>query len=336
MRTVNFYIVCVLHQPRKKREDKFFHCLANTVFYKNRKRELNPHSLLVTVILIYFSKIQQLPVTVIIKCFQPDMIQSSKIVGNQRPTLSDNIFLNSIEFDTSSGNLISKIREHLLRFPCLDADYEDVVYFSHVRWLSRAATLKRFWNLLPEIKQFLVMKHRDITLLENYEWLNDLAFLIDITQMLSDLNLKLQGKDQLVHKMFEHVESFLARLMLIKNQLLSKKTTHLSTLSERVSESIDHDKYCGLLEKLEDEFENRCQDFKKAKIHLAMFSDPFTVNAETAQDEFQFELLDLQSNSGLKTAHRENSLLDFYKKYLSLEKLSSSVQACYDLLFSFW
>ena len=37
------------------------------------------------------------------------------------------------------------------------------------------------------------------------------------------------------------------------------------------------------------------------------------------QEEFQFELLDLQSNSGLKTAHRENSLLDFYKKYLSLE-----------------
>ena len=46
--------------------------------------------------------------------------------------------------------------------------------------------------------------------------------------------------------------------------------------------------------------------------------DHFTVNAETAQEEFQFELLDLQSNSELKTAHRENSLLDFYRKYLSL------------------
>ena len=105
-----------------------------------------------------------------------------------------------------------------------DADYKDDVYFSHVRWLSKAATLKRFWNLLPEIKQFFIIEHRDITLLENCEWLNDLAFLIDITQMLSDQNLKLQGKDQLVHKMFEHVESFLAKIMLIINQLLSKKT----------------------------------------------------------------------------------------------------------------
>jgi len=161
------------------------------------------------------------------------------------------------------------------------------------------------------------MKTGDITLLENLEWLNNLAFFIDVTQILSDLNLKLQGKDQLVHRMFEHVESFMAKLMLIKNQLLSK-TTHLSTLTERVAESIDHTKYCGLLENLQDEFESRFQDFKKAKIDFALFSDPFTVNAETAQEEFQFELLDLQSNSEMKTAHRENSLLDFYRKYLSL------------------
>ena len=162
------------------------------------------------------------------------------------------------------------------------------------------------------------MKHRDITLLENCNWLNDLAFLLHITQILSDLNLKLQGKDELVRKMFEHVESFMAKLMLIKNQLLSKKTTHLFTLTERVAQSIDHTKYCGLLENLQNEFESRFQDFKNAKIDLAMFSDPFTVNAEAAQKEFQFELLDLQSNSELKTAHRENSLLDFYRKYLSL------------------
>ena len=36
--------------------------------------------------------------------------------------------------------------------------YEDVVYFSEVRWLSKAATLKRFQLLLPEIKVFLKEK----------------------------------------------------------------------------------------------------------------------------------------------------------------------------------
>ena len=36
--------------------------------------------------------------------------------------------------------------------------YGDVVYFSKVRWLSKAATLKRFQLLLPEIKVFLEEK----------------------------------------------------------------------------------------------------------------------------------------------------------------------------------
>ena len=29
----------------------------------------------------------------------------------------------------------------------MDCDYPDVVYFSAVRWLSRAVTLRRFWKL---------------------------------------------------------------------------------------------------------------------------------------------------------------------------------------------
>ena len=33
---------------------------------------------------------------------------------------------------------------------------DDVIYFSNVRWLSRASTLKRFWLLKDEIKMFLL------------------------------------------------------------------------------------------------------------------------------------------------------------------------------------
>ena len=88
------------------------------------------------------------------------------------------------------------------------SEAEDVIYFSQVRWLSRAATLKRFWILLPEIVLFLKIKGKDTSLLENIDCLNDLAFLIDMTQMLMELNLKLQGKDQLISKLFENVETF--------------------------------------------------------------------------------------------------------------------------------
>ncbi|XP_067929495.1 general transcription factor II-I repeat domain-containing protein 2A-like [Watersipora subatra] len=98
----------------------------------------------------------------------------------------------------------------------LDSDYPDVVYFSAVRWLSRASTLKRFWNLRKEIMTFMVNKQPDVACLTDDDSLNDLAFLTDITQHFSDLNVKLQGKFQLVNKIFEHICSFEKKLLLFR------------------------------------------------------------------------------------------------------------------------
>ena len=74
--------------------------------------------------------------------------------------------------------------------------YKDVVYFSKVRWLSKAANLKRFQLLLPELKVFLEEKKQSVGFSENEEWLNDLSFFAEITEVLTELNLHLQGKDQ--------------------------------------------------------------------------------------------------------------------------------------------
>ncbi|XP_065675641.1 general transcription factor II-I repeat domain-containing protein 2A-like [Hydra vulgaris] len=164
------------------------------------------------------------------------------------------------------------------------SEAEDVIYFSQVRWLSRAATLKRFWILLPEIVLFLKIKGKDTSLLENIDCLNDLAFLIDMTQMLMELNLKLQGKDQLISKLFENVETFVLKLKLLKQQLSSKVLVHF-----------------------------------KEKNELDLFAHPFSIKAETVRNEFQMELIELQNNKDLKEAYKEVELLEFYKKYMSIE-----------------
>ena len=76
----------------------------------------------------------------------------------------------------------------------LDCDFPDVVYFSAERRLITAATLKRFLNLRQENKLFLESKYQNVAFLSNKDWLNVLAFITDIAQHLSELNLKLQGK----------------------------------------------------------------------------------------------------------------------------------------------
>ena len=90
----------------------------------------------------------------------------------------------------------------------LDTDYPDISYFSLVRWLSRGDTLKRFWSLRNETKSFMESKNQDVAFLSNVEWLNDLAFLTDVTQHLSKLNKQLQGRNQPANAMFKHITSF--------------------------------------------------------------------------------------------------------------------------------
>ena len=51
-------------------------------------------------------------------------------------------------------------------------------------------------------------KHQNVAFLGDENWLNDLAFLTDIARHFSELNLKLQGKSQLVNKMFDNICAF--------------------------------------------------------------------------------------------------------------------------------
>ena len=46
-------------------------------------------------------------------------------------------------------------------------------------------------------------KKKKVEFIENEEWLNDFSFLVDITEILANLNLHLQGKDQLCSSMFD-------------------------------------------------------------------------------------------------------------------------------------
>ncbi|XP_076373036.1 general transcription factor II-I repeat domain-containing protein 2B-like [Tachypleus tridentatus] len=197
----------------------------------------------------------------------------------------------------------------------LDSEYSDVLYFSAVRWLSRVATLKRFWNLREEMKFFMESKRQNVDFLSNENWLNDLAFLTDITQHLSDLNLKLQGKSQLVNKLFEHICAFEKKLELFQVQLRRAILTHFTCLATRKLEfpNLDCTKYGTSVQKLRDEFANRFPDFRQTEIRLKLFAQPFDLAVEDSPDDCQMELIELQADMDTKRKFSENSLLDFYK-----------------------
>ena len=90
---------------------------------------------------------------------------------------------------------------------------------------------------MPEIKQFMEKKKKNVEFIEYEEWLNDFSFLVDITEILANLNLHLQGKDQLCISMFDRITSFTKKLELFIAQQKAGEILHFRSLSERVQNS---------------------------------------------------------------------------------------------------
>jgi hypothetical protein len=83
-------------------------------------------------------------------------------------------------------------------FEQTETQYGDVVYYLAVKWLSRGAVLKRFFHLQSEIDIFMTEKGKTVPLLSDDKWILELAFLVDITTYLNELNVKLQGEGKLL------------------------------------------------------------------------------------------------------------------------------------------
>ena len=67
----------------------------------------------------------------------------------------------------------------------------------NLRTLSRGAVLKRFFYLREEIENFMKKKGKPVLEFQSSEWMQNLAFMVDITQHLSNLNKMLQGRKRL-------------------------------------------------------------------------------------------------------------------------------------------
>jgi len=73
-------------------------------------------------------------------------------------------------------------------------------------------------------------KQRLVPELRNYEWLLDLCFLVDIVEKLNQLNISLQGKNNLIIDTFNHIKLFKKKLLLFESQLKNNNVQHFPLL----------------------------------------------------------------------------------------------------------
>ena len=183
-----------------------------------------------------------------------------------------------------------------------DADHQNLLYHSRVRWLSLGKVFQRVWELKGEINTFLelVGKSDEFPELSDKNWLCDFAFAVDIFSHMNELNVKLQGKEQFVHSMYTNVTAFKSKLTLFIRQISNKSFDHFPTLATQVEATQNTKKYSKSLEDLHGEFCRRFSDFETIIRSLQLVSCPLSQDPETAQPELQLELIDLQSDSVFK------------------------------------
>jgi hypothetical protein len=183
-------------------------------------------------------------------------------------------------------------------------------------WLSCSKVLKQFWDLKEEICQFLMSKNQDITLFSDTVWLQDLSFMVDITKHLSDLNLKLQGKDQIITNMCDQVNAFKCKLVLWEKQLKNENLMHFQTCNmykSNLGATASYEKYAEKILSLRAEFETRFADFKSLEDKFSLFSSIFSINIESVPSHMQMEVIDIQCDSNLKAKFIEVGVSEFYK-----------------------
>ena len=179
----------------------------------------------------------------------------------------------------------------------------DLPYHTAVRWLSCGKVLQRFFELREVIEIVLNEKHRPLTELQNNAWLWKLAFYVDLTKHVNELNLRLQGENQHLPDLYTNIKSFRKKLILFQSQLRSKCFSHFKTceiFSHTTETEFPIDFAIETLSALKINFDTRFSDFDAIANQIKIFQNPFDTDIETLAPELQMEMIDLQCSDIIK------------------------------------
>ena len=120
-------------------------------------------------------------------------------------------------------------------------------------------------------------------------WLVDLTLLIDITQHMNNLCIRMQGRTQMLPELLDAIDAFQSTLELFWEQLPTGSMSQFKSMSLFFSKNKDilgfhFEKYAKMCGDLRENFSKRFQDLNGRKTQMSLFQGPFRVNVENIDD----------------------------------------------------
>ncbi|XP_026286701.2 general transcription factor II-I repeat domain-containing protein 2-like [Frankliniella occidentalis] len=221
------------------------------------------------------------------------------------------VHLKSLGLPSDFPHVHCIIHQEALCAKSLPADEVMNVVVKAVRWLSRAKVLKVFFDLRDTIKIFLKEKNHPIPELDKPKWVAELAFLVDVTGHLNNLNLKLQGKGHVISDMLQAVQGFEMRLTLFEEQLRKGELFHFESLKSLSSSELDLIKFANIVKKLRIEFADNFKDVRKMQTEISLMTVPFTMPLPKVPLPLQNEVIDLRCDKVLESRFPTMKLVEF-------------------------
>lgn len=237
-----------------------------------------------------------------------EALASKGMPANLKSVLTDSVkVINFIKARALNSRLFSLMCEDM------GGKYQTLLLHTEVRWLSRGKILTRLFELRSEVFRFLSEQNHDMKhLFNDEEWLSRLAYLADIFDRLNILNMGLQGPSTTVFTTNDKISSFKKKLVLFRSQAQDKDFSAFPTLASFLEENDISlkpqvtDDITSHMEALQTSFDHYFnQDFSKYEWIRNPFSGKFPSHSKEC-------FIDLISDSSMKDAFKEKSLIDFW------------------------
>lgn len=197
------------------------------------------------------------------------------------------------------------------------SEFQHLLFYSSVRWLSHGKVLRRVVDLQTELQIFFIEKHRHAIRFDDKPWMLKVYYLNDVFATVNELKMSMQGRDHNILTLNENLFAFKTKLHLWKGRMERGRTAAFPSLNEYLEEwdegALDAVKPILLqhLGNLIVDFDRYIPDVDHAA--SAWIRDPFLVKAEdVGPEEIQEQLIELQHDHHQRLCHSTTSLGEFW------------------------